>query len=263
MRSVALRRVQHVTCASLLAALVASGAAQAQGPDLVQVTFSRAFGKAPLGPPFPHADSTSPLYPAIEKGRAVADVPTDAALRDAFVRQLGEMIDTSSAASAVKQLIVIMEGSLFDLTQDRAFLHARLAEVNATLDALLEQRSEMADVARRLSLPGQGRTPMGTAPVTILNVDMRLFDDVDSKSRRTLSCDPCYTRRRMPLRPADIEREMNNAEMVQARVLARRDELLSRGQQFNRRATTVVQLFAEVLKMMDERKGGGLRGAVK
>jgi hypothetical protein len=245
-----------------LIVLVPGRIAHAQGPDLVQVTFSRAFGKAPLGPPFAHVDTTTPLMSAIAAGRAAAELPGDTVRRAAFVKQLDEMVLESSDGLAAKLVIAVMEGSLGDLTDDRAYLHARLAEVNSTLDALLEQRSEMADVARRMALPGPGRNT-ASAPVTILNVDMRLFGNDDSKNRRSLSCDPCYTRRRVPLRAVDVEREMMNAENVQARVLARREELLSRGLEFNRRALAVVALFADVLRQLDERKGGALKGAIR
>jgi hypothetical protein len=245
---------------ALLCALLVSEVARAQGPDLVEVTFNRAFGKRPVGP-YAAPPPTTLAQAAVTAGRSAADRPADAARRDAFVRQLGEALASENDDGDVPLLVAIVKESLGGLAEDRAYLHARLAEVNGTAEALVAQATEFAEAQQRLASPLMTRAG-GTVQVTLLNVDARLFANDDSEIRRTHSCEPCFTARNARLRLADLEREMANATVVQGRVLARRDELLSRGAEFNRRAQEVVQAFAEALRELDQRQGGAISVAL-
>jgi hypothetical protein len=246
---------------ALLCGLLSAGGARAQGPDLVQVTFTRAFGKRPIGP-YASAPPTTQARAAVTAGRSAAELPADATRRDAFVRQLGDALAAQNDDGDVTLLVAIVKESLGALDEDRAYLHARLAEVNATAEALVEQASEYQEAQLRLASPLMTRAG-GTVQVTILNVDGRIFANDDSDIRRTHSCDPCFTRRNARLRLADLEREMANATVIQTRVLARRDELLGRGAEFNRRAQEVVQTFALALRELDQRQGGSISTALR
>jgi hypothetical protein len=245
---------------SVLIALAAAPTAEAQGPDLVLVTFNRAFGRAPLVEPT-QLDTSLHLDSVIAAGRAAAELPTDLARRDAFVRHLDGALGQTLDRSSMKLLFAILGASLDDLTDDRAYLHARLAEVKDAAEALGDQMKELEDASRRVASPAFMRG-VNTVPVSIVNVDARLFENVDAADRRTRSCEPCYTRRLSRLTATDVGREMQNATVLQLRVQARQEELLGRGADFNRRALAVVALFADALQQLDQRKGGSIRAAL-
>ncbi|HJU90989.1 MAG TPA: hypothetical protein VJ672_16510 [Gemmatimonadaceae bacterium] len=245
--------------ASVVVCVLVAGTAEAQGPDLVQVTFNRAFGRGPVGAP---TDATSSqAQAAIAAGRAAAELPTDVARLETFMRLLEEAMPGDGGANSAPLVAAIVRESFVDLNDDRAYLHARIAEVTSVAEALAEQATEMSEASVRVTSQLSRNSPM--VQVTLVNVDARLFANDDSEVRRTRSCDPCFTKRNARLKLSDLEREMANATLVQNRVMGRREELIGRGADFNRRAQAVVQSFAEVLKQLDARKGGAISVALR
>lgn len=260
-RSAAALGARRVALPVLLAVSMI-GTAGAQGPDLVQVTFNRAFGRAPLLASGGQWVSSGVIDSAIASGRAAAANPGDPTRGEAFVARLDAVMSSMPEGTSLSLLTAILAEALEELTEDRAYLHARLAEVNGTAEILLEQATELTHASQRLAMPGQNRGNP-TTPVTVVRIDMRLFANDDAENRRTQSCAPCFTTRMVRLRAQEIERELAEAATVQARVLARREELLGRGAEFNLRAQAVVRRFAEALQTLDQRRGGAIQTALK
>ncbi len=226
--------------------VVAGGGARAQGVDLVQVTFARAFGPT-LVLPSGELISGGQIEAAIGAGRAMAAAPADSVLRTPFLRAFDAAMGAGPIDSALHIAVAVVRGSLGPLSEERDYLHLRLDEVDRVAAALSEQSTQLAEASRRA---GANRNLAGTTQITTVRIDPRLFESLDA-NHHAARCNPCFTQRPVRLGATDIEREAREAASVNARILDRRNEILRRGADFNRRASLAVELFAQALKAMD------------
>jgi hypothetical protein len=231
---------------AFVSVLGAGDAAGAQGADLVQVTFTRAFGPT-RALPSGELVGRGEVDAAVGAGRAMASAPEDSALRAPFLRAFEAAMRTGASDSALHIAVAVVRGSLGPLAEERQYLHMRLDEVDRTVAALSEQSTQMAEASRRIAV---NRNLAGTTQVTTVRVDPRLFESLDADHRAS-RCNPCFTQRVLRLGPTDLEREARDAASVNARILARRSEILQRGASFNHRASLAVELLAQALKAMD------------
>lgn len=236
----------HLLAVAFALVVVAGGGARAQGLDLVRVTFTRAFGPT-LALPSGELVARGEIESAIGAGRAMAAAPEDSTLRGPFLRAFDAAMHAGAIDSALHIAVAVVRGSLGPLSEERDYLHVRLDEVDGAVAALSEQSTQLAEASRRV---GANRNLAGTTQITTVRIDPRLFESLDGNHHAT-RCSPCFTQRPMRLGPTDIERESREAASVNARILARRNEILQRGADFNRRASLAVELFAQALKAMD------------